>query len=329
MRRRVVNRGSVKLGLLLATVIVSGICLTASSLLAQDESGTLTEEPIPASSAPSRVRAADTVQAPAAEAAPAPAPMRAPAAVQHHSGSFYYTIRPGDSLGSLAATFGIHVSDIARANRIAPNAVLMVGQALRIPNPFAARMRELRAENEKLSTNLAAAHSHADTAVATRDKLKTQVAQLTATSHELEQEVRTLPWWRGAVYTSAIIALLMLGVATLAIIEWFVLRGRFVAVADMNDSLRRLDQRYRTLLAKAELRMQELYGRRRGGLNDGQERPKIPEEAGIVALDQQLSEVLEHHLEQLGGPMRPRRRRRWREDFSGVTPPVEARTARR
>lgn len=330
MRRRVINRGSVKLGLLFATVIaVSGVCLTASSLQAQDESGTFTEEPIPASSAPTRVQAPATVRRPAAESAPVPVPVQAPAPLQHHSGSFYYTVRPGDSLGSLAGTFGIQVSDIARANRIDPDAVLMVGQTLRIPNPFAARMRELRTENEKLSTDLAAAHGRADTAVATRDNLKTQVAQLTAASNELEQEVRALPWWRGAVYTSAIIALLMLGVATLATVEWFVLRRRFVAVADMNASLRRLDQRYRTLLAKAELRMQELYGRRRGGLNDGQERPKIPEEARIVALDQQLSEVLEHHLEQLGGPMRPRRRRRWREDFSSVTPPVEAPTARR
>jgi LysM repeat protein len=323
MPSRVINRGSVKLGLFFATVIVaSGLCLTASSLQAQEESGRLTEEPIPAStSAPTRIQASAPVPAVASATAPAP--------VQRHSGSFYYTVRPGDSLGSLAASFGIQVSDIARANRIDPDAVLMVGQTLRIPNPFAARMRELGAENEKLGTELAAARTRADSAVAAQNDLKAQVAQLTASDRERAHQLSMLPWWRGAVYTSAIIALLMLGVTMLAVIEWFLLRRRFVIVAEMNDSLRRLDQRYRRLLAKAELRMQELYGRRRRGMTEDQERPKIPEEAEIATLDQQLREVLEQHLEQLGGPVRPRRRRRWHEDFGGVTPPVEARTARR
>jgi LysM repeat protein len=327
----------VKLGLLFATVLaVSGLCLNASLLQAQDESGRLTEEQIPASSPPAKVQAPAQAQAATAAQAsergtdsePVAAPARAPIP-HHYSGAFYYTVRPGDSLGSLASTFGIQVSDIAHANRIDADSVLMVGQTLRIPNPFAARMRELSATNDKLTTDLAAAQSRADTAVAAQSKLKDRVTQLTATGHELQHEVTTLPWWRGAVYTSAIIALLMLGVTTLAIIEWFLLRRRFVAVAEMNESLRRLDQRYRTLFAKAELRMQELYGRRRGGMADDQERPKIPEEAEIVSLDQQLREVLERHLEQLGGPVRTRRGRRWHEDFSGVTPPVEARTVRR
>lgn len=329
MRPRTTNRGSVRLGLFVVAVLaVSWLCLAASSLQAQDESGTLTEERIPPSAAPKRMTPAPEVPVePSAETeTQAPAPAEAP--VPHPSSSFYYTVRQGDSLGSIAATFGIQVSDIARTNRINPDAMLMVGQTLRIPNPFAARMRELSAENQKLSTDLAAANSRAERAVAAQSDLKSQVAELTATGNEDAHQLRMLPWWRGAVYTSGIIALLMLGLASLAIIEWFLLRRRFVAVAGMNESLRRLDQRYRVLFAKAELRMQELYGRRRGGMTEGQERPKIPEEAEIVALDHQLHEVLKRHLEQLGGPVRPRRGR-WQEDFSTVSPPVEARTVRR
>ena len=98
------------------------------------------------------------------------------------------------------------------------------------------------------------------------------------------------------------------GMAALTVLEWFLLRRRFIATADMNESLRRLDQRYRALLAKAELRMQELYGRRRRGVSEDHERPKLPEEADLERLDQQLHDLLEHHLKQLGGPVRPRRR---------------------
>lgn len=331
MRRRIINHGAVRLALFFATVITfSAFCLTASSLLAQEESGTLTEEQIPASGS-ARVRNPAPAPAPAEQAAPAEeAPAEAAAPVARNSGEFYYTIRPGDSLGSIAATFGIEISDIAHANRINPDAMLMVGHTLRIPNPFAARMRELSAENQKLTDQLTGATTRADQAVAAQTDLKSQVAQLTASNHEQEREISMLPWWRGAVYTSAIIALLMLGVTTLAILEWFLLRRRFLRVAEMNDSLRRLDQRYRALFAKAELRMQELYGRRRGGMVSDQERPKIPEEAQIAVLDQQLREILERHLEQLGGPVRSRRRRGWHEeDFGGVTPPVEVRSARR
>lgn len=299
-----------RFGLALAALLaLSGLCLAAPSLYAQDD-------PAAASSA-----ATDSTST-SEEPAPAPAP--------RHPGVFSYTVRAGDSLGSIASTFGIQVSDIAHANRLDPDAMLMVGQVLRIPNPFAARMRELSAENQKLSEQLASVQKRADDAAASQGNLQDQVQRLSAGNHELAHQLRLLPWWRGAVYSAGIIALLLVGVAALAIIEWFLLRRRFTAVAEMNDSLRRLDQRYRALLAKAELRMQELYGRRRRGLSDDHERPKLPEEADIERLDQQLRDVLERHLEQLGGPVRPRRHGRWqREEFSTVAPPVEVRSVRR
>ena len=52
--------------------------------------------------------------------------------------------------------------------------------------------------------------------------------------------------------------------------------------------------------------MQELYGRRRRGIQDGQERLKLPEETEIEELNRQLKEVLEHHLERLGPTERKR-----------------------
>jgi LysM repeat protein len=250
-------------------------------------------------------------------------------AANHRNGEFSYSVRSGDSLGSIASTFGIQADDIARANRLQLDTTLMVGQTLRIPNPFAARMRELTGENQKLIDQLAQVQKRADGATAAQTDLRAQVQQLTANQRELAHQVRILPWWRDAVYSAVIVSLLLLGVAALAVLEWFLLRRRFIAVADLNESLRRLDQRYRALLAKAELRMQELYGRRRRGISDDQERPRLPEEAGLERLDQQLHDVLERHLKQLGGPVRPRRRSRWDEEFGVVPSPVEAPSSRR
>jgi murein DD-endopeptidase MepM/ murein hydrolase activator NlpD len=238
-------------------------------------------------------------------------------------------VRAGDSLGSIANTFGIQADDIAHANRLDLDSTLMVGHTLRIPNPFAARMRELTGENQKLTDQLSDLQKRVDTSTAAQTGLKTQAQQLTADNRDLTHEVRVLPWWRAAFYSAAIASLLLLGVTALAVLEWFLLRRRFIAIADLNESLRRLDQRYRALLGKAELRMQELYGRRRRGIADDHDRPRIPEEAELDRLDQQLHDVLKRHLKQLGGPVRPRRRAQWDEEFGTVASPVEARTARR
>ena len=302
----------------LAAFALSGLCLVVPSGYAQSYAQDDTSAPPAAATDTTNATqdsAQDTGQA-------ASAPVR-------RSGEFSYSVRSGDSLGSIASTFGIQASDIAHANRLELDATLMVGQTLRIPNPFAARMRELTAENQKLGDQLADQQKRADNATASQSDLKEQVLQLTTGNRELTHEVRMLPWWRDAVYSIAMVALLLLGVTALAVLEWFLLRRRFIAIADLNESLRRLDQRYRALLAKAELRMQELYGRRRRGISEDHERPRIPEEADLERLDQQLHDVLQRHLKQLGGPVRSRRRARWDEEFGTVASPVEARSARR
>jgi len=299
----------------ITVLALSGICLAVSTGHAQNYAQDDTTAP-PAATTDTTSAAQDSTQ----EAAPAPI---------RRGGEFSYSVRSGDSLGSIASTFGIQAEDIAQANKLQLDTTLMVGQTLRIPNPFAARMRELTAENQKLSDQVADLQKRADSANASQADMKAQVQQLTASNRELTHDVQMLPWWRGAVYSAIIVSLLLLGVAGLAVLEWFLLRRRFIAIAELNESLRRLDQRYRALLANAELRMQELYGRRRRGISEDQERPRIPEEADLERLDQQLHDVLERHLKQLGGPVRPRRRARWDEEFGTVASPVEARSVRR
>jgi LysM repeat protein len=142
-----------------AVLALSGLCLAISlsyaQSYAQDDTGGA-----PPSAADSAGVSEDT--------APAPAPTR-------HGGEFSYSVRPGDSLGSISTSFGIQAADIAHANRIDVDSTLMVGQTLRIPNPFAARMRELTAENRKLSDQIDDLRKRSDNATAAEAGLFPQV----------------------------------------------------------------------------------------------------------------------------------------------------------
>lgn len=242
---------------------------------------------------------------------------------------FPYTIRSGDTLEAIAELFGVQVADITRANRRVTDDNLMAGDTIRIPNPFLARESELNAEVERLSIDKQEAERKAEQAANALASLRSQLETSAASNERYERDLHSLPWWRTAAWSAAIAAVVMFGMMLAALIEWWILRARYRAVAEMNDSLRRLDYRYRMLMAKAELRLQELYGRRRRGIEEGQERPKIPEEIEIERLDLQLKEILERHLERLGPPGNRARRARWRELIGAVGAPIEARSARR
>ncbi|MGH8336055.1 MAG: LysM peptidoglycan-binding domain-containing protein, partial [Gammaproteobacteria bacterium] len=175
---------------------------------------------------------------------------------------FPYTIRSGDTPQSIANIFGIQTAELTRVNHITDDTGLIVGHTLRIPNPYLARMRDLQGQVDRLTAGSAQTDEEANAAKNQLTAAQAQVRDLTASNHDLARQVVVLPWWRAATYMGALAAVLMFGVMIVALIEWLNLRGRFRAVAEMNEALRRLDDRYRTTVAKAELRLQELYGRR-------------------------------------------------------------------
>ncbi|HEY1852439.1 MAG TPA: LysM peptidoglycan-binding domain-containing protein [Candidatus Binataceae bacterium] len=312
------------------------------------------EEDIPQSPAPPHVKARP-VKPPLAEPAGTPAAAPAASDVQPSSESgapadastspvarpdanpspthehkyFPYTIRSGDTLEAIADLFGVQVSDITRVNHRITDTDLMVGDTLRIPNPFVTREAELNAEIERLSIDKQEAERKGDQATEALASVHSQLDTAAASNAHYEHDLHSLPWWRAAAWSAAIAGLVMFGMMAAAVIEWWNLRARYRAVAEMNDSLRRLDYRYRMVMAKAELRLQELYGRRRHGIEEGQERPKIPEELELERLDLQIKEILEGYLDRVGPPSGRSRRARWRELIGAVGAPIEARTARR
>jgi len=278
------------------------------------------EAPLPQASAP---------QAPTADAASPPvAPPNPLKAFQAHT-TFPYTIRPGDTLGAIAGLFGIPVADLARVNHLNEQSELEVGKMLRIPNPAIAHERELNAQIEQLQRDNDEATQRASKAESALGAARTNLQSVSDERNELDRDVRSLTWWKGTTYVLAGTSILMFGAMLLALIDWWMLRSRFRAVVELNESLRRIDYKYKTALAKAELRLQELYGRRRRGIHEGQERPKLAEEAEIEALTRELKAVLEHHLKKIGPGGNGSQRAQWRERIARVSTASEPRALRR
>jgi LysM repeat protein len=243
--------------------------------------------------------------------------------------NFTYVVQSGDSLGSIATRFGVSLADLLRLNRLDEDSELIAGDTLKIPNPFLARERELTGQLARMTADKETAEQAASRAEQKLLSVMGQIQDLSTSNQLYSHEVNVLPWWRRLAVMTAAATVLMLGAMLLALFEWWILRGRFRAVAEMNNSLRRLDYKYKSLLARAELRLQELYGRRRRGLQEGQERLKTSEELEIERLDHQLEEILQRYLQRLGPPNESARRARSRELVGGIGSPVEVRSARR
>jgi len=246
------------------------------------------------------------------------------------NGGLSYTVRPGDSLSAIAQLYGLDSSELAEVNHLGDDSLLRSGQTLQIPNPFAAQARHLQETVEQLDSEAQSARQKGRMDATKIQALTDQLAQSSAANQDLQHGVRVLPWWRGVALTTAAAALLMLGVTALTVLEWLMLRRRFRALVEANDAIRRLDQKYKVALAKAELRLQQLYGRRRS-LEDDRAGAKSPDEIEIERLNQQLRELLEQHLERLGFSRdRSARRSRFQNLLDGVEePPVGARATRR
>jgi LysM repeat protein len=301
---------------LVATFIVAGGGLA----FAQTD---INETTIPPSSPPARVvRAPSATDEPADESAPKPVK---PANV------IPYTVRSGDTVGTIAAMFGVTPEEIAHANRMHIDDELQVDEVLKIPHPFTTEVTNLKAQIETLSAQQQSAEQKSDSAQEQVKSLQTQVQDLTGQNQDLDLGVKLLPWWRATAISLAIFALIMFGVMLLTMFEWWRMRRRFVALAAMTDALSRLDYKYKAMFAKAELRLQQLYGRRRGAVTEGQPRPRMPEEVEIERLNEELKNILEVHLQRMGAKLPGSRRKGWRELFGGgdVGETVEARGYRR
>jgi len=306
---------------LAVTFIVAGCALAFAQAI--------NESTIPPSSPPSRIvrppgateSAGDTSQ-PAGESAPKP---------NHPANIIPYTVRAGDTVGAIASMFGITPEELARANRMHIDDELQVDEVLKVPHPFTTEVSNLKSQVETLSAQQQAAEQKSDAAADQIKTLQAQVQDLTGENQDLQSAVKVLPWWKATAISVGIGALIMFGAMILTMFEWWRMRRRFMALAAMTDALSRLDYKYKAMFAKAELRLQQLYGRRRGVITEGQPRPRMPEEIEIERLNEELKNILELHLQKMGAKLPGTRRKGWRDLLGGgdVGSTVEARSYRR
>ena len=285
----------------------------------------INESTIPPSSPPSRV-----VRPPGATEPNQPADQSAPKP-NHPANIIPYTVRPGDTVGGIASMFGVTPEELARANRMHVDDELQVDEVLKVPHPFTTEVSNLKSQVETLSAQQQAAEQKSDAAADQIKTLQGQVQELTGENQDLQSSVKVLPWWKATAISLGIGALIMFGAMLLTMFEWWRMRRRFMALAAMTDALSRLDYKYKAMFAKAELRLQQLYGRRRGVITEGQPRPRMPEEIEIERLNEELKQILELHLQRMGAKLPGTRRKGWRDLLGGgdVGSTVEARSYRR
>ncbi len=288
----------------------------------------------PAPRVPSASRAAPQNEAPANEASePGPEVAKAkrpPAAnVTSEGGELTYTVRGGDTPGSIAEIFHVDVATLLHANHMRPDVILRIGEAMRIPNPYAYEVAALKGQVAKLEDQVNTDRRNAEAQENDVQAARGRAAELVAANRQLQHDTRILPRWRKAAMTAAVAAGLMFLVTALALLDWFLTRRRFRMLAEMNESFRQLDQKYKTLLAKAELRFQQIYGRRRHGIPEGQEPSKSPEDYQIEQLNRELKDVMERQLDRMGGRRNGHRHSWLRSLFGGFDDAVETRPTRR
>ncbi len=221
---------------------------------------------------------------------------RAKAKPDHPANIIPYTVRPGDTVGAIAQMFGITAEELAHANRIHIDEELQVDEVLKVPHPFTTEVNTLKNQVETLSTQQQAAEQKSDSAEEQIKSLQGQVQELTGDNQDLQLASSYCHGGAATAISLGICALMMFGAMALTMFEWWRMRRRFMALAAMTDALSRLDYKYKAMFAKAELRLQQLYGRRRGGITEGQPRPRMPEEMEIERLNEELKQILELHL---------------------------------
>jgi|GEM_PF-407419 len=288
----------------------------------------------PSWDAPTEVQPAGEVHAlQERDLSPPPSAARAAPAVplasqpRRTNGDVIYIVRPGDTLGAIADNFHVSLAELIRHNRAYADGRLVSGATLRIPNPFSAQLHDLSERIAALQTQQALLQTQLQEARQQQQGLTNQVQSLSVQRQNLQREVRVLPWWRRVTAVALGAVVLMLGITGLALLEWFRMRAWFSALARANERLRALDERYRNLVAKAELRFQQLYGRRRLGVENG---TSHPEQFEIERLNRELKQIIADQLQQVGVTAETgQRRSRFREWLVGTQAPAVIRSGRR
>lgn len=173
---------------------------------------------------------------------------------------FQYALRPGDSLEQIARVFQSSPAELAQSNSLVDAAHLRAGQVLVIPNPLAADIARVTADNVALRARDA---ERANEAATLRKDLDAQTARLAEVERDRDRraaEAAAARDWRSAALAAlaGLLASLLWGTWTARE------RGRLSMhsrrVEQENRILVEARERYRSAISQLELRFQRLHG---------------------------------------------------------------------
>jgi LysM repeat protein len=182
----------------------------------------------------------------------------APAEEQNY---IVYELRPGEDPSKVARMFHVTLDELLTLNHIADPRRLNVGATLKIPDPRATLVAELRSEKDGLRQQLATAEGNIRELQKTVRGLESQISGVRDTNETLQSELALYQIWRMAVMVSC-------GLSAALALAWFVAWGkgrvaeRRYHLAAKESAVRRAAlEKYRQLSAQFELRYQSIFHR--------------------------------------------------------------------
>jgi LysM domain len=178
---------------------------------------------------------------------------------QADSGVIVYQLRRGEDPSAVAHMFHVTVADLLALNHITDARRLAVGATLKIPDPRATVLAQLRDQKESLAAQLTAARRDAAALQHHGNDLQAQLAALRDADEALRAEHARYRLWQVGVCISAA-AVLALGLALLVVWDKAKTeqRRRRLAVKEAAVMHAAVDK-YRQLSAQFELRYQSLF----------------------------------------------------------------------
>ncbi|HZR80626.1 MAG TPA: LysM peptidoglycan-binding domain-containing protein [Candidatus Binatia bacterium] len=210
-----------------------------------------------------RLGDAEDVPARARASAEADAPAPPPDHVTtDDEGFIVYPLRSGDDPAQVARLFGVSIDDLLAVNGIRDPRRLAVGAILRIPDPRAARLARLSAENEAMDRALAEARADVAALNQRLAALADDVASLQRDNAALQSRLTRYGVWRAGTIVAALAALVLAVALALA-------RQRAQRATRKSDralregaALRAAVDKYRALGGQLELKYQRLFASR-------------------------------------------------------------------
>jgi len=170
-----------------------------------------------------------------------------------------YQLRPGEDPSKVARMFHVTIEELLALNHISDPRRLGVGALLRIPDPRASMLAQLRQEKDALEQQSAAGQTQLNVQEQTIRDLESQATRLRRANEALQHNEFLYKLWQAAVLVSVAVALI-LGFSLVAVRARMHVQDKRLTLANKQLELLRIAiDKYRKLGGQFELRCQSLF----------------------------------------------------------------------